>query len=497
MQKFSKPILIAIVSSVGFCALALLGANLYLHSKEVPIRIQDAASRAAGVPLRIQGTSFTPWSGVSVSGITVSQNGSKATPFLDVSSVSVGLRFLPLLSGKIVISDVLLTNPLITSVQRADGTWEQPQRYKAPDASSTPASAATSIGAVPNDVPPSEAKLSDTEAEIKVPQTTYTKPSPPRPPLDIERLRIRNGRALFYDNKGNVSMALEEISVNARVPAQGPANGSFKIRKMTFVGALHPNDMSGHFSWANGKLDIPDLVAKWADGTLAGSFHLDPLPANRFAATIAADNVSLKKLAEDAGMAGEGKKGTLFLKGQLAGTPGQTDSFAGIAELHLQNARLQPLDFIRQIGDLLQIEELQMLQLKTAVAAFTIRDSKVIADSIVIQSENLVIDADGPTSFEGKLKLKARLHINEKLRKDSHGLIGNNFEKSDREGYTQMPFTITGTLSRPKTDLLDKLVGARIGQDFGGLLKSFFRPAPAKTPPESETPAPAGGQDGK
>lgn len=39
-----------------------------------------------------------------------------------------------------------------------------------------------------------------------------------------------------------------------------------------------------------------------------------------------------------------------------------------------------------------------------------------------------------------------------------------------------MPFRISGTLARPKTDLLDKLVGARISQDLGGLINSFLRP---------------------
>jgi len=469
VQKFSKPILIACGSFAGLCALALLGINLYLQSKEVQSRIQEAASRATGMPLRIQGTSFTPWSGVSVSGITVSQNNGKSAPLLDVGSVSVGFRFLPLLSGKIVISDVLLIDPLITSVQRPDGTWEPPQRYKAADLPAAPAG-----------------------AEIKTPQAAAPRQTAVRQSVDIERLRIRNGRSLFYDSKGNLVMALEEISLGARVPAEGPATGYFKIHKTSFGSAIHPSLLTGHFSWAEGKLDIPDLAAKWADGVLTGSFHLDPLPANRFTATIAADHVALKKLAEEAGINGDGKKGSLFLKGQITGTPGREDSFSGHAEIHLQNARLQPLDFIRQIGDLLQVEELQMLQLKTAEAAFTIRDSKVLADKIVLQSENLIIDAEGLTSFEGKLNLKARLHVNEKLRRESHGLIGNNFEPSDREGYTQMPFTITGTLSRPKTDLLDKLVGIRIGQDIGGLLKNLFRAAPVKN--AAPPPAPAEGQ---
>jgi hypothetical protein len=38
-----------------------------------------------------------------------------------------------------------------------------------------------------------------------------------------------------------------------------------------------------------------------------------------------------------------------------------------------------------------------------------------------------------------------------------------------------MPFSITGTIHRPKTDLLDKIVGSRIQRELGGILKSFLQ----------------------
>jgi hypothetical protein len=161
-------------------------------------------------------------------------------------------------------------------------------------------------------------------------------------------------------------------------------------------------------------------------------------------------------------------------------------------DVSLQQARFQPLDVIRQIGVLMGIQELQMLELKTAEAAFNIRDKKVTADSIVLESENLVMDAKGPIGFDGKLKLQARLHLNERLRKDLAGLLGNNFKESERPGYQQMPFSITGTVSRPKSDLLDRLTGFRIGQDVGGLLKNLFRAPPPKPKAESNK-EPGGG----
>jgi hypothetical protein len=55
-----------------------------------------------------------------------------------------------------------------------------------------------------------------------------------------------------------------------------------------------------------------------------------------------------------------------------------------------------------------------------------------------------------------------------------------------------MPFSITGSLARPKSDLLDKMVGLRIGQDVGGLLKNLLRtPQKPKNKPTAEaSPAP-------
>jgi hypothetical protein len=58
-----------------------------------------------------------------------------------------------------------------------------------------------------------------------------------------------------------------------------------------------------------------------------------------------------------------------------------------------------------------------------------------------------------------------------------------------------MGFRISGTLARPKTDLLDKLVGIRIGQDLGGLINSFLRPSQGqkKKKPPQPVPAPSPG----
>jgi hypothetical protein len=114
----------------------------------------------------------------------------------------------------------------------------------------------------------------------------------------------------------------------------------------------------------------------------------------------------------------------------------------------------------------------------------------VVVDKIAIASNNFIMDATGESSFEGALNLAARFHVNEKIRRETRGLIGANFEPSETEGYTNMPFRISGTLARPKTDLLDKLVGTRIGQDLGGLINSFLRPSQGQKKKKPTQPPP-------
>ena len=129
----------------------------------------------------------------------------------------------------------------------------------------------------------------------------------------------------------------------------------------------------------------------------------------------------IKKLAEDAGINGDGSCGSLFAKGNLHGISGKPETFTGRVEMSLQQARFQPLDFIRQIGELMNIQELQMFELKTAEAVLNIHDKKVAVDTLVLESKNLVMDAKGPVGFDGKMKLQAHLHLNERLRTELGG----------------------------------------------------------------------------
>jgi len=459
VRKFAKPILITAGILLFVYVLAVLGLNIYLQSQGLQARICSAASVAVGKPVSIQGAHYTPWSGFTVNGIMVPQlQATGAPPEFEAESINFRFAFFQLLRGKLMVKEVLVNSPVLLSISVPRENLAG--RVEAPPGAATPAA------------PTAPAAPSRGGVEITVPQPRQDHP-PAAPLMEVRRVKIKNGRSQVFDSKGGCLFDLNGIEAAVDVMPDGKLAGKFLVGETSVGTSIHPRGISGTFSFLKGRLEIPDIRGTWADGQITGTFELDP--ALGFSTTASVDGVLVKKLADDAGISADGARGSLFARGSLRGLPGAPESYSGKVDANLQEARLQPLDFIRQIGDLMNIQELQMLELKTAEGRFVIRDQQVVVEKLILESANLFLEGTGPVGFDGKMKLRSRLHLNEKLRRDLGGLLSDNFEDSDRAGYRFVPFSVTGSVSRPKTDLLDKLTGFRIGQDIGGLLKNLFQ----------------------
>ena len=479
MRNFAKPILLGAGILVLGYLLAILGLNIYLQSKTVQLRIREAATSAAGRPIAIQSTHYTPWSGFSVSGISTARiEGSPLPPAFEAASLNFRFALLQLLRGKLVIKEVIVNHPAVI-------VMSPPDRRGSPAGKAAPA-AWPEILPVPATTP-AEARPVEGGVEISIP--IQPEPTAPRAKLEVRLVTVRGGQARFYDSKGGLVVQLEGCDVFTEIVPGGGLRGRFSIAEAAVGRFAHPRKISGTFTWRDGLLTIPDLAGEWSGGQLAGTFVLDP--RRRFSADLSAEGVLLKSLVRDAGISADGVRGNLFAKGHLEGMPGNPATFQGSADIMLKEARFQPVDFIRQIGELMNIRELQMLELQTAEAGFLVAEEEVLVERLLLESENLFMDASGPVQFDGKMKLRANLHLNEKLRNDLRGLLSDKFQDSSRAGYRQIPFTVSGSLSRPRTDLLDRITGFRIGQDVGGLIRNLLR-APV---PQTQKPAAPGEPD--
>ncbi len=476
MHPIAKPILIGVGGLLILWAAAVLFVNIYLQSGAVQTRLRDTISREVGAPAQIRQTYYTPWSGLTISGLTIPGSSGFKFPILEVQKIHLRLDLFALAQGRLVVKSLSFLSPTLAIRQTEPQNKPQAEPVEAMPANESPV-----LTALPSDHLPGDASgLVQTQLT-----SSPLKPRQQIPPAQIQSFHVENGRAAFFNTNGKKILQIEGVFVTADLLVKKQFEGSYRIARAALWDSINSRDFSGKFEWDSGHLSLPDIQATLADGPLSG--QLEWLPDNSFGFTGQVANASLQKLIADSGVNANSTQGALNAKIALEGMAGKPESFNGTVEVNLLEARMEPIELIRQLGELLRVDELRMLALKNAEAVFSIRDSRVTVEELQLTSENLMIDATGTAGFNGDLDMNARLHVNDKLRKETRGLLGKNFQPSETEGYTHMPFSITGSLDRPKSDLLDKMVGLRIGQDVGGLLKNLLRtPQKQKNKPASE-----------
>src|SRR5437764_15105760 len=180
--------------------------------------------------------------------------------------------------------------------------------------------------------------------------------------------------------------------------------------------------------------------------------------------------VQADQIITDAGGPGGVLQGKLEGNLQTEGKTTDPDALAGSGEIFLHDGQLRQYNLLVALGQLFQIEELTQLHLDQAEAKYHLAPGVVTIDELVLRSTNIRLSAAGTVTFRGKLHLSARLAINEKVRAQLFKPIRTNFQPTEEPGYSAVDFEVTGTLERPKTNLLEKVVG----RDLKDLVNSFF-----------------------
>ena len=147
------------------------------------------------------------------------------------------------------------------------------------------------------------------------------------------------------------------------------------------------------------------------------------------------------------------------------------------------------------LGQILQIEELQELHLDQAGAKYHLSPGLVTIDELILRSPNIRLTASGTVGFDGALQLNSQLAINDRIRSQLFRAIRDNFHPIDEPGFRAIEFHVGGTVDRPSTNLVERLVG----RDITSMLNSFFggkkdRLKKKKKPTEeaiTATPSPA------
>ena len=155
---------------------------------------------------------------------------------------------------------------------------------------------------------------------------------------------------------------------------------------------------------------------------------------------------------------------------QASGKTADPEAFVGKGEISLREGRVQQYSLLVLLGEVLQIEELRELQLEQAEARYHVNPGLVTIDELILRSPNIRLTASGTVMFNGRLKLDSQLAINDKIRSQLFKAIRQNFKPINEPGYSAIDFQVGGTIDRPSTNLMDRLVG----RDLSNMINSFF-----------------------
>jgi hypothetical protein len=501
VQKLLRITFILLGATVALGAAFLLGVNLYVQSQGAQAKIQQELSRRLGTSLRIRNMSLTPWGGLELSGITIAQSSSGGPGnFLEAKTFRLRVRLLSLFSKRLVIKEVALVKPTVVWPQNAEGKWRLPGSQEAQSPPISTQSAAT-VGHLDTE----NAPITTNPAPV-VPATS-TNVSPPtedalhnKPPrrepgfavaTEVRRVSIKNGTFSFLDRKGALLASFKGLDFRTNIRSASALHGDAQVARISLRDRFFLEQLRSPLRYEPDVLELSKISARAANGEIKGYFAMQPEAEDSpFTTSVKFHDVLADQIVENAGGPKGIVKGKLEGSFQASGKTADPGALVGSGEIFLRDGRVQQYSFLVLLGQILQIEELQELHLEQAEAKYHLGPGLVTIDELVLRSPNIRLTASGTVAFDGRLKLDSRLAINDRIRSQLFKAIRNNFQPIDEPGYTAIDFQVGGTIERPSTNLMDRLVG----RDLSSMLNSFFggkKDKPKKKKKQIEEAVPA------
>jgi hypothetical protein len=490
VRKLTRIVLVVLGTIFALAAILLLAVNLYVQSQGIQTRIQQELSQRLGAPINIKRISVTPWGGLKLTGIAIPQVfGHETGNFLEAKTFRLRIRFPSLFSRRLVIKEVALLNPRVVWPQNSEGKWRLPGTGEIPVLESEKGS---------SEKPPSE--------------LTETAPVPPAPTLgpslkaapaerdetvrfipEIRRIKIAGGNFRFLDSSGKFIGGFEGLELRSTIHNAVALEGSATVAKISLRDRFFLQRMRSTLRYDPATLDLSQVSAQVGGGDLAGHFAMQPQAADSpFDFAVKFRNVQADQVIADAGGEKDVVKGKLDGSFEASGTTTDPSALKGKGEIFLRDGQLRQYSVLVALGQILQIEELTQLHLEQAQAKYHIDSATVFVDELLLRSPNIRLSAKGTIAFDGKLRLDSQLAINDKVRNQLFKPIRANFQPLPEPGYFAVDFEVGGTIDRPKSNLVDKVVGRDLKQ-FGNVINSFLgggKNNGQKKPPKSDVTAP-------
>ena len=456
---------------VILAAVVLLGMNLYVQSQGTQARIERELRRHFGANLHIGRISVTPWGGLQLSGISVSQKDQRNPGnFLEAQSLNLQLRFLSLFSKKLVFTEAALVEPKVTWQQDERGKW------RLPSAAERETQPPSETGALETELPAFTPNVELLPSATPLPEATAEPSAIPekkdRLVTEIRRINLQRGDFRFLDRSGKLVAAFENVGLRSLMRDPTTLHGRATVEKISLRDLFFLQQLTTPLHYEKGKLEFSQITARAADGEITGRFSMESqIEDSPFSTEVRFRNVQADRLIAEAGGQAGILQGKLEGNFQASGKTADADALAGSGEIILNDGQVKQYPLLVAIGQMLQIDELTQLHLDQAGAKYHISPGIVTIDQLDLRSSNIHLSATGTVSFSGKMHLDSRLSINDKLYDRLFKPIRANFQPSDEAGFYAVDFQVTGAVDRPKTNLLEKAMGGGIKDLLNNILR--------------------------
>src|SRR5438874_798289 len=440
--------------------------------------------------------SLTPWGGLELSGITIAQSSSSAPGnFLEAKTFRLRVRLLSLFSKRLVIKEVALVKPTVVWPQDAEGKWRLPGSQEAQSPPISTQSAAT-VGHLDTENAPI------TTNPVPVVPATATNVSPPaedalhnKPPRrepgfavapEVRRVSVKNGNFTFLDQTGGLLAISSGVDFRTNIRSASALHGDAQVAQISLQDRFFLEQLRSPLRYEPDVLELSKISARAANGEIKGYFAMQPEAEDSpFATSVKFRDVLADQIVENAGGPKGMVNGKLEGSFQASGKTADPNALIGSGEIFLRDGRIQQYSLLVLLGQVLQIEELKELHLEQAEAKYHLSPGLVTIDKLILRSPNICLTGSGTIAFDGKLKLDSQLAINDRIRGQLFKAIRENFQPIDQPGYSGIDFQVVGTVDRPSTNLVERLVG----RDLSTMLNSFFggkRDRPKKKKKQTE-----------
>ena len=536
-MKIVIGLLIVVVLVVGVILALPFLIDLNKYQDQYKPIIEDALNRK----VQLQDIRLTIWPriGARVAGFAVLDDPAfGSSPFASLTSLDVGVKLLPLLSGKVELEEITLCDPVITVIKNKNGVLN-----------------VSTIGRTGIELPktPSRAPIPSTEGPLKIlallavdrvsiasGKLTYRDLSDAKPTeyiLQDMELLLQSVR-LGQSPRLHVGMLVQPFNLPVKLDGTfGPLKQSADIDAINLQLALGKTDftIAGKTVGRNVRLNISAPVISTANLPVALPFQKPVDVKNlQIAAEVQGQDVLLQNFSFqlfDGQVTAEGRvtsgsetppfTGKMTIQGMqlgpalnalattqvsISGTAGAelgvqgrgwsmpdlTRSLEGTGHMAVKDGKIEGVNLLQEAISILKVAGISLDNAKATVFStiesdLAIKQGTIHVQRLLMDSHDFQATGGGTIGFDQTLNLTVNLNLSQDL-SQTIARSSPAAKLAMKEGRLSLPLVITGTAYAPSygldmkglTGKAQEQVQKKVEEAVGGLLKGTTKPEDLK-----------------